>query len=367
MTVNPAPKVSIVVLTYNGLKEVTRPCLESVLRNTPAGQYELIVVDNASADGTPNYLASLAATHPHIRLQLNSVNKGYAGGNNDGIKLATGDVVILLNNDTLLPPGWLPALLRLFNVDRRIGLVGPVTNSAGNEQRIELDGMNEANYEAVARQYAERQKGVWFTTDRLGFFCVAIQRRVIDRIGHLDEDFGLGMFEDDDFCLRARQAGFVLAVAEDCFVYHKGSVSFGKLASQKYRDLFNHNLGLYAAKHGTTWSMAEIALAYWEKLGKDLDVMCRRPNTPMAEAALERIAVRWENLRHVLVQVHGAGLSASEPSLKAPPILLRSRRQTRWFNFRRQVVRGTWPERVRYLRYVGRQLFARIGRFLPRR
>ena len=129
---------SIVVLCYNGLEETTRPCMESIIANTPEGRYELIVVDNASADGTADYLKTFAARHENVRLLLNETNRGYAGGNNDGIKLAQGQYIVLLNNDTLVPGGWLEKLLKLFNEQSDVGLVGPVTNAAGNEQRIEL-------------------------------------------------------------------------------------------------------------------------------------------------------------------------------------------------------------------------------------
>ena len=135
-------RASIVVLCYNGLEETTRPCLESIIASTPIDAYELIIVDNASLDGTAKYLQAFAAQHTNVRIQLNNNNKGYAGGNNDGIRLAKGQYIVLLNNDTLVPVGWLDQLLKLFNKQSGVGLLGPVTNSAGNEQRIELKGLN---------------------------------------------------------------------------------------------------------------------------------------------------------------------------------------------------------------------------------
>ncbi|MDH1301114.1 glycosyltransferase [Achromobacter sp. GD03932] len=352
---------SIVVLTYNNLNETTAPCLESIIANTDLTRNELIVVDNASADGTREYLLEFQRKYPFIHLRLNETNKGYAGGNNDGMKMARGEVVVLLNNDTLVPPGWLPRLTRLFTENKQIGLIGPVTNSAGNEQRLELDGVNENTYEEITSAYIQRHQGVWFATERLGFYCVAVHRRVIEKIGYLDEGFGLGMFEDDDYCVRARRAGFVLAVIEDCFVYHKGSVSFGKLATQKYKALFERNKALYTKKHDVTWSFSEIALSYWEKLDKDLRVMFEGPRTPEAVAALERIELRWENFRHLLVQVHSAEVSNQISGGQPPAVLARSKWQTRWFNFRRNVLRGTWRERVRYGRYIASRLAIRAG------
>jgi GT2 family glycosyltransferase len=261
---------SIVVLCYNGLEETTRPCLESIIKNTPADSYELVVVDNASADGTAEYLKMFAAQHANVKIQLNDTNKGYAGGNNDGIKLAQGQYIVLLNNDTLVPEGWLERLIKLFKDQPSVGLVGPVTNSAGNEQRIELAGLNEKNFEKIAGAYIDRQKDVWFTTEKLGFFCVAMRRALLEKIGYLDEKFGIGMFEDDDYCIRAKKAGFTLAVVEDCFVYHKGSVSFKKLATSDYIEIFNRNRGYFYEKHGVLWTYADIALGIWTKLHSDV-------------------------------------------------------------------------------------------------
>jgi len=292
-------RTSIVVLCYNGLEETTRPCLESIISNTPIASYELIVVDNASADGTADYLKDFAAQHAHVRIQLNDTNKGYSGGNNDGIKLAQGQNIVLLNNDTLVPAGWLDSLLKLFSEQPDVGLIGPITNSAGNEQRIELNGLNEKNYENISAAYVERQKGVWFTTEKLGFFCVATRRTLIEKIGYLDEKFGIGMFEDDDYCIRAKKAGFTLAVVEDCFVYHKGSVSFKKLSSSDYIEIFNKNRNLFCEKHGVLWTYTDIAIGIWNKLRGDLTSVeknCER-------TVIERITGRVNDMTNSLYQL----------------------------------------------------------------
>lgn len=293
-------RASIIVLCYNSLEETTRPCLESVVKNTPADKYELIVVDNASSDGTPEYLQEFARLHANVQLQLNNVNKGYAGGNNDGIALANGEYIILLNNDTLVPAGWLDKLLHLFQNHPKIGLVGPVTNSAGNEQRIELDRLNEKNFEAISGEYIKRQAGVWFETEKLGFFCVAIRRSVIEKIGVLDEKFGIGMFEDDDYCIRAKKAGFTLAVAEDCFVFHKGSVSFGKLAVENYRQLFEKNRQYFYEKHQEAWLFSDIAMRSWLCLKRDLMTM---NNNAEQKIIFGRLLVRLTNIENAIQQV----------------------------------------------------------------
>jgi len=292
-------RVSIIVLCYNGLDEVTRPCLESVIANTPLTDYELILVDNASNDGTAEYLKSFAEQYSHVLIQLNDSNKGYAGGNNDGIELASGQYVVLLNNDTLVSAGWLDKLLNLFDEQVNVGLIGPVTNSAGNEQRIELTGLNEANFSDISGDYVEHQQGVWFLTEKLGFFCVAIRRKVLDAIGGLDERFGIGMFEDDDYCVRAKQAGFTLAVVEDCFIYHKGSVSFKKLINSDYIEIFNKNRNYFYEKHKIVWTYTDIATAIWSKINADLTQARNKDD----RAALERIGVRINDMNDALHQL----------------------------------------------------------------
>ncbi|ESS15152.1 putative teichuronic acid biosynthesis glycosyltransferase TuaH [Betaproteobacteria bacterium MOLA814] len=355
-------RTSIVVLCYNSLKEATRPCLESIIFNTPVDSYELIVVDNASSDGTADYLKDFGAQHANVRIQLNDTNKGYAGGNNDGIKLARGQYIVLLNNDTLVPSGWLDSLIKVFSEQPDVGLVGPVTNAAGNEQRIELRGLNEKNFEKTAAAYVERQKGVWFTTEKLGFFCVAMRRTLTEKIGYLDEKFGIGMFEDDDYCIRAKKAGFFLAVAEDCFVYHKGSVSFNKLSVEIYREQFEKNKTYFKEKHEIEWTLTDIAFCYWDKFDKDLSAYVK--NNKKGSPEIERISIRLENFKHLLVQIHRVELSSmfsNTREISSHPVAIHAKWQTRWQNFMRNMVHGTSVEKYRYFRSLSGRVIQRFS------
>lgn len=289
-------KASIIILTYNQLEQATRPCVESLFKNTPMDDFELIAVDNASTDGTVAFLKSLQEEYSNVRLCLNSQNRGYAGGNNDGIRLASGDCIVLLNNDTLAPPGWLDALLAPL-ADPQVGLVGPVTNSSGNEQMVVLPSLTEENYESVTAPYTQTHRNVCFSSDRLGFFCVAMRRKTQQQIGLLDERFGIGMFEDDDYCRRAIAAGYRCLVNEGCFVYHKGSLSFKQLDSKLYAGLFEKNRALLAEKHHEEWLFNDLALAFWNKLKFDFDGHCAHH---ALSPDLERIAVRIGNFRDLL-------------------------------------------------------------------
>lgn len=290
-------RASLVVLTYNQLKEGTIPCLESIVRYTPEGEYELVLVDNASSDGTPEHLRSFAEGRKDVKLVLNKENKGYAGGNNDGLRAASGDNIILLNNDTMVTPGWLDALLAPLEGDRSIGLICPITNSAGNEQTVLLPALNEQNYVEVAGRYTERNAGHLFDTEKLGFYCVAMRRDVLDRIGLLDERFGLGMFEDDDYCVRVRDAGYRLVINEGCFIYHKGSLSFKKLENREYQAIFERNREYYQRKHGRPWLFNDLTLAYYRHMEKEITSLLSSGDPP-AEA--ERIAARLKGFEYLV-------------------------------------------------------------------
>src|SRR5262249_33852397 len=124
-----AGRVSIVVVTFDNLV-YNRLSLESVLANTAYPDFEVIIVDNGSTDGTADYLRALSLRSP-VRVLFNEYNRGFAAANNQGLSLASGDMLVLLNNDTVVPPGWLKPLVRQLQAPD-VGLVGPVTNRCGN-------------------------------------------------------------------------------------------------------------------------------------------------------------------------------------------------------------------------------------------
>ena len=344
--------ISVVVLTYNNLNETTKPCVESILSNTTEGIYELVVVDNASSDKTASYLRDVAQQYDHIKIKLNSTNKGYAAGNNDGIEMASGDIVVLLNNDTLVPSGWLEALIKVFDENKRAGLVGPITNSSGNEQCVALPNLTKQNFQTIASDYTKRQQGIRFETLRMGFFCVAIKRQVITDIGLLDDGFGIGMFEDDDYCVRAKSAGYDLVVAEDCFVYHKGSVSFTKLSSQEYQSIFRKNRSYFEKKHGVKWAFGDISLGYWNKINNDLDTLNGHGSS--IDNALERILVRKQAFAHTLRHsVHIENNLSDEHTPQSP----NSGKWRRWASvFYQSVIRGNHQDRTAFFDKVAHKL-----------
>jgi GT2 family glycosyltransferase len=244
-----APESSIILVSYNNL-EYLRLCLESIYEKTE--DFEVIVVDNASSDGTPDFLKAFGERHSNAQVILNTVNEGFARGNNLGIARAVGNYIVLLNSDTVVTHGWLKKLIWHLR-DPEVGIVGPVTNSSANESRIEVSYRDMQEMEAFARSYTQPRQGRSFEVRMFPFFCVAMRRAVVEELGSLDEQFGIGMFEDDDYAMRVKQRGYKIVCAEDAFVHHWGRVSFSKLDQTEYWRLFKKNRDKYEKKWNLEW------------------------------------------------------------------------------------------------------------------
>ncbi|HUF17881.1 MAG TPA: glycosyltransferase family 2 protein, partial [Thermoanaerobaculia bacterium] len=245
------PKASIVIVTYNNL-HYNKLCLGSVLRNTLYPHFEVIVVDNASADGTADYLRDLERENEQVRVILNQENFGFARANNQGLAIASGERLVLLNNDTVVPNGWLTRLLR--HVEKHeIGLVNSVTNFSGNESKVSVTYKDLGGMEKFAEDYTSEHDGKFFDIKVAAMYCVAMRRDAFEVVGPLDEQFGMGMFEDDDYSHRMRLAGYRVVCAEDAFVHHFGQASFKKLSQSEYQAIWDRNQKIYEEKWGTTW------------------------------------------------------------------------------------------------------------------
>ena len=243
------PKVSVIVLTYNNL-EFTKACLHSLEVNTAYPDWELVLVDNGSSDGSREFLADYASENLRAKLIQNDENLGFAAGNNRGLEAAEGEFLVILNNDTYVTPGWLVDLVRHLRRDAGLGLVGAVTNNIGNEAKIDVHYADMADMEKAALAYTSRHPRETLEVNVVAFFCAAMPRAVFETVGGLDETFGLGFFEDDDYCMRLRKAGYSIAIAEDVFVHHHLSASFDAMDTRRREELFERNKGLYEEKWG---------------------------------------------------------------------------------------------------------------------
>ena len=249
------PKISVIVLCYNQL-DYTKQCVKSVLEQTAYPNYELIIVDNNSTDGTVNYLKQVERENGNVKLVLNQDNRGFAGGNNDGIAVSDGDYIVLLNNDTIVTRGWLTGLLKHYEKNQKAGIVGPITNSIGNEAKINVSYTDVTSMPFFAYQYTTEHMGEEFPhSGILAMFCVMISRKVYEEIGPLDENYGIGMFEDDDYSIAVETKGYSLIMAEDVFIHHYGTVSFKKLEDREYKKIFDTNKEYFEKKWGISWKM----------------------------------------------------------------------------------------------------------------
>ncbi len=254
---NLSKKISIIVLSYNDYAGTTGPCITSLAADPAFETWDVIIVDNASNEATRESLKNAQRLYPSVHFVLNECNLGYAAGNNVGIRMSTGEVVILLNSDTVVPVGMTEKLAAHFIVNEKLGMVGPVTNAAGNEQSILTTAESIEGKIEQGLRYANSGGSDLLLTYRMDFHCVAISRRAITKVGLLDEEFGRGYYQDFDYSLRVKQAGFDLRVAENVFVYHRGSASFSKLPRET-KELMKRNKKRMIEKHGNQISFPHL-------------------------------------------------------------------------------------------------------------
>jgi GT2 family glycosyltransferase len=250
------PATSIVVVVHDALA-VTKLALESILCNTRPDSYELVVVDNGSAAETAGYLAELAGRVPQVLLERHARNLGFPAGVNAGVAAAGAAQLVLLNNDVVVPPGWLDRLTAPLG-DPHVGLVGAVTNRIGTGAEIETEYATYADFIAFAETRAARHRGRTSPLGMAAMFCLAMRRAVWEDLGPLDTGFGLGTLEDDDYTMRARAARLRVICAEDAFVHHFGEASFGALVSDgTYDALLSRNRRRFARRWGRAWEPYE--------------------------------------------------------------------------------------------------------------
>jgi len=156
-----------------------------------------------------------------------------------------------------LTRGWLTRLTEHLERDPKVEMVGSVTNFAENLQKIRARYRTLQEPEAFAARRAQKYRGRFFEVDMLGMFSVVMRRKLIDEVGLLDERFGLGNFEDDDYSLRVRLAGYKLICAEDVFIHHCGKGTMSELGEREYLNLFEHNKCLFE-KNGVLGGSATV-------------------------------------------------------------------------------------------------------------
>lgn len=235
---------SIIILTYNKL-EYTQKCIESIREHTAQGTYEIIIVDNASTDGTVGWLKQ----QNDIISIINNENLGFPKGCNQGIEVSKGDYILLLNNDVVVTKNWLNNMKIALDSSEKIGAVGAVSNYCSYYQAIPVNYKTLEEMQAFAEGMNVSDPSKWEQRIKLVGFCMLIKKQVVQEIGFLDERFTPGNFEDDDYSYRIIKAGYSMLLCRDVFIHHFGSTSFKDNPSH-YNQLLNINRGKFKDKWG---------------------------------------------------------------------------------------------------------------------
>lgn len=249
--------IDIVVPVYNALEDVKK-CLDAIHQNTDGFRVTTYIINDASEPETTKYLRDFCKDQANFVLIEHEVNKMYTKTVNDGLRASTADYVITLNSDTIVTRGWLQGLVRCMRSDQKIGVVGPLSNAASWQNvPILLDedkqfAVNDIPNNMTPNEMAEYVNQVsYHVYPRVPFvngFCFMISRQTIDKVGYLDEEtFPTGYGEENDYCLRVAEAGFSLAIADDTYVFHAKSKSFGH---EKRKEYSKNGSAALKAKHG---------------------------------------------------------------------------------------------------------------------
>lgn len=212
---------SIIILSYNQA-EYTQLCLDSIKKYTTDVSHEIIVIDNASDDETVTWLRK----RTDIKLIENTSNLGFAGGCNQGAKLAKGKYILFLNNDTIVTYKWLSNMIAFLEENPEASMTGPLTNATVGKQMISVTyGKDLEQMQNFAADISKRSCKPWRTL-RLVAFCLLVRSSLLDEIGLFDTAFQVGNYEDDDFNLRALCAGKKAYICRNSFIHHFMNVSF---------------------------------------------------------------------------------------------------------------------------------------------
>lgn len=218
------PRAAVIVLSYN-LLDMTKDCIRSIRETTPESAREIVVIDNASTDGSVDWLKK----QKDIKLLCNGENKGSPAACNQGIGLAETDSdILLLHNDTEMTDNALFWLRMGLYENEQTGSTGSVTNHASNFQAVVKDGQSRNAYLEFAGKNNVPAADPWLNKLYLTGFALLLKRTVLDQIGLLDERFSPGSFEDSDICLRISLAGYYNVLCKNSFIIHQGGRSLEK-------------------------------------------------------------------------------------------------------------------------------------------
>ena len=262
----------IIIPVWNQL-DYTVSCLDSIFKSTRS-PFRIIIIDNASDKQTAQYLDSIKEKNPQKTVLIrNSENQGFVKAANQGIKASCAPYICLLNNDTQVARGWLTEMIKVAESRADIGIVNANSNTLG------LKAKRRQGIETVAEELRS-YSGKFSELAWASGFCMLIKRKVVQEVGLFDEIYGMGNFEDADFCKRAQKLGFLSVCATAAYVYHRERRSFIKF--KRFNRDFERNRQIFYAKWGKNerilYLLTKDNLLYTEKVGEDALKLARRGN-----------------------------------------------------------------------------------------
>ncbi len=267
--------VSVIVPVYKD-PHVTKKVLETAVRQTSRA-CEVIIVDNGGDGETGQVVVDFErGLKGKVKVVHNEENLGYPLACNQGLAAASGDYIVVMNNDVVVTPHWASRMMAAFAVDPLIGIVGPRTNYCAGVQAVAGCSYDESSLDSWTEKWYIQRAGTLRPTNRLIGFLWMMKREVVEKIGGFDPLFGIGNYEDDDYCIRAQLAGYKLVIADDVFVHHYGSQSFKK-KPDTYMKLLETNKLLFAGKWevdftGNSYRPDQVVVRFTKK-GIDRDTL----------------------------------------------------------------------------------------------
>lgn len=262
-------KVSIIIPNYNGIRYLGE-CLKSLKRiNFPRDQFEIIVVDNASTDGSVEFIKN---NYPDIVLIEASSNLGFAGGCNLGIMHSKAEYIVLLNNDTEVDTNWLIELVKVADSDEKVGIVGSKLLFKNERNLIQNAGSYITDRgDGGDIGYRRSDFGQFDTSREVMAVCGAsmlVKRNLIYKIGGFDEDFG-SYYEDTDLCYRARLHGMKIVYTPKSIVYHVHAVTLGEWSPLFSFYVFRNKIFLHF-KNSPLLFLLKITLLYFFQVYREI-------------------------------------------------------------------------------------------------
>ncbi|SCW58656.1 Glycosyltransferase, GT2 family [Paenibacillus tianmuensis] len=254
------PLVSIVLLAYNNIN-YTRMCVESIYKYTSHINFEFILVNNGSSDGTKEYFDSLPNARPiHLDQNVGPVN-----GFNEGMKVAKGKYIACVCNDFIFTPRWMDNLLKCIESDEKIGFVSPGASNISNYQQIVGNYTTIEEMLNFADEYNHTNPLKWEERVRLLPCVLLIRSSIFREIGGYDPQFYFGEFADDDIAFRIRRAGYKLIFCKDTFTYHFGSITTRE--DQVKNNSFAISRKIFMDKYGLdVWTEASFNAEFIENI-----------------------------------------------------------------------------------------------------